>query len=107
MTDNEIIKILKCCKKGDCYRCPAHKFGGRCTDKAKWMAIDLIKRQINLIKRKKAEIERLKENNNAIMRTMADAHTEAIKRFAEIIVSDYPETTYYIDNLIKEMVGEG
>ncbi len=53
MTDNEIIKALEHCERGYCYRCPANKFGGGCTDKAKRLAIDLINRQ-------KAEIERLK-----------------------------------------------
>ena len=31
----------------------------------------------------KAEIERLRENNKAIMQPIADVHTEAIKEFAE------------------------
>jgi hypothetical protein len=31
---------------------------------------------------------------------------EAIKEFAEIIVSDYPEMEYYLNNIVKEMIGE-
>ena len=66
----------------------------------------------------KAEIERLRENNKAIMQTIADVHTEAIKEFAEklkdkasFIGLDGREKldlvdTKTIDNLVKEMVGE-
>ena len=119
MTDNEIIKILKCCKKGDCYRCPAHKFGGRCTDKAKWMAFDLIKRQINLINRQKAEIEGWKETANQYQNLWCEAEkdvqtvkAEAIKEFAERlrdVFNQYDVELFcqtVIDNLVKEMVGD-
>ena len=78
----------------------------------------------------KAEIERLRENNKAIMQTIADVHTEAIKEFAnefeyEILHkkfwNDHPHTSQVwlngyeqcmrdmrvmLKDKIKEMVGE-
>ena len=78
---------------------------------------DQINEQIEELEDARREIERLRENNKAIMQTMADVHTEAIKEFAErlkqkIFVSPYdvnlfaPYTDNLIDNLAKEMVGE-
>ena len=63
----------------------------------------------------KAEIEKLKSEvdwwkaehkvaceavNEAI-----DARINSIKDFVEIIVADYPEMEYYLENIAKEMVG--
>lgn len=88
MTDKEIIQAFECCSKSDamlCYGCP------------------------------QAEIERLKNNNKAIMQTIADVRTEAIKEFAERLKESNHGTLSYctgwvdfddIDNIVKEMVGE-
>jgi hypothetical protein len=112
MTDNEIIKALECCSDGS--------------------GTGLIQATLDLINRQKAEIERLKAPKFIIeqkplpekeMRealkyascgVIIDGETtikrideegikaEAVKEFAEIIVADYPEMEYYLDNLVKE-----
>ena len=105
MTDNEIIKALECCTNEgfqDCENCPLNKPHQPCKKTL------LPQITLNLIYRQKAEIERLKGWQDLLK---AEKHSlikaEAIKEFAEIIVSDYPEMEYYLDNLRKEMVGEG
>lgn len=50
MTDNEIIKALECCSKGDCDNCP-NNYGSCC--------YRLAKKSLDLINRQKAEIEKL------------------------------------------------
>lgn len=145
MTDNEIIKALECCIDDElgCTECPAL---GVCQQDyycPKSLALYQITRQ-------KAEIERLNETLDNIIRflpactdcegktpygertekcvfeidpsycgkkayelfvkmrtELETAKAEAVKEFAEIIVADYPEMEYYLDNIKKEMVGEG
>ena len=125
MTDNEIIKALEVCHKcvyGSCPECPLHGVGG-CDS-------ELMKYALNLIKRQKAEIERLEkieivfdEIEDTINplpfetdydKAVKQAKAEAIKEFAErlkekerptfplAMVVDISE----IDNLVKEMVGD-
>lgn len=110
MTDNEIIKALRCCSRTDktvwCPDCPL--FGREETDclpqKAK-AALDLINRQ-------KAEIEELRADNNYLFETMPRIKTEAIKEFAERLkqynIGLYSEfkakiINEDIDTLLKEM----
>ena len=84
---------------------------------------------LDLINRQKAEIERFKISHsqfisdiNAYKEKLKTAKTEAVKEFAERLkeyVESYDVTTGYkitivnaveeetIDNLVKEMVGEG
>lgn len=131
MTDNEIIKAFMCCSNSegitDCECCPYHKNG--CLDKVHNGAIDLIIRQ-------KAEIERLESNLKFVRGTVErmrkydeerdvrlhaklteTAKAEAIKEFAERLKGqktkpEFPWDDFFvtetdIDNLVKEMVGEG
>jgi FtsZ-binding cell division protein ZapB len=115
MTDEQIIKALECCVIG--YECPKdcpYMGKGLCVDKIRKDALDLINRQ-------KAEIERLEETKNrlsynlqAVLDERAD-HSEAVKEFAERLKEKerpaFPLAmvidVYEIDNLVKEMVGEG
>lgn len=99
MTDKEIIKALEY-----------------------YQSIDIIKSGLDLINRQQATIERLTINMNAfglgMKREKERADTiraEAIKEFADKMKGVIPEIddTYierivedYIDNLVKEMVGE-
>jgi hypothetical protein len=125
MTDNDIIKALDSADvflrdRADTHTVPLNEY-----DIA--ILIDIANtcdEAVNLINRQKAEIERLEEIKNrlsynlqAVLDERAD-HSEAVKEFAErlkkcsqwlplvampdpfVIVSD-------IDNLVKEMVGEG
>lgn len=70
------------------------------------------------IAEKDAKIEALKENNKAIMHTIAGVHTEAIKEFADMLKTKYSQadilcprrivslTEKDLDNLVIEMVGD-
>ena len=130
MTDNEIIKALECCyRKGGtpCRDCPFNEFED-CNDV---LMADYV---FNLINRQQAEIERLKEQPYTFQievskKIESEIRAKVIKEFAErlknkiisdtaygcdcnqhsgyydyrIKIGDIPE---YIDNLVKEMVGE-
>jgi hypothetical protein len=112
MSDNEIVKALECCGKSSCKGCPyLNKFP--CNEFFPKDALDLINRQ-------KAEMERLNELleiRHKVFETKCEelevAKAEAYKEFAErlkaSIYSKYDEVlyAYEIDNLLKEMVGEG
>lgn len=54
MTDNEIIKLLECCKKSQCSKCYYSKECDGYTQ---------VNYALDLINRQKAEIERLKQRN--------------------------------------------
>lgn len=125
MTDN-IIKALECCSKAlGCGKC--FVFGDEeCKCALIGFALDLINRQ-------KAEIERLKECPKCIyeydgntteyciqgpcsnFKTVEQIKSEAYKEFAEHLKErwsnnyyDSPDVDFdeFVDNLLKEMVGE-
>ena len=112
MTDNEIINALECCRTnimGDCKRCNLRLEDGTtqpfCTTILMGNALDLINRQ-------KAEIERLRDEIRQTHATIPDlikqVRTKAIQEFAERlkpILFNYYDSE--IDNLVKEMVGDG
>lgn len=106
--DKDIIKALELCfaekgTKQTCGKCPYHKFGELCKVKRGRDTLDLINRQ-------QAEIERLQNENKQfadIGKMYSEIKSEAIKEFAERLkpkLSVYDEV--YVDNLVKEMVGE-
>ena len=116
MTDEQIIKALECCKSNInlCNSCPMdQEKKDDCT-----CGMFLAEYAISLINRQKAEIERL-ENSLAISKKetkrYAQKRAEAIKEFAERLkfnVTGIPWCEYgpvhrEIDNLVKEMVGDG
>ena len=128
MSDNEIIKALECCIRGECGDCPAERECG-CEEY-------LHQEAINLINHQKAEIEKLsadiKTFENIIkgcflqatgidVDPFAEIKVEAIKEFAERLVAIYENDKTYdrpnahtlvmtvfrnIDNLVEKMVGE-
>lgn len=85
MTDTEITKALWCCVNGNqCSKCPLRAMN--CSDNvAMAFAIDLINRQ-------KAEIERLKNENNILSKNadtaFQDGLNEAQDLYAEQIKSE-------------------
>lgn len=85
MTDNEIIKALECCGN-QMYLCNDR----RCKSKTLGDAIDLIKRQ-------KTEIERLREASNRWQKAFENACKDAV---IEKCVSGY-----IIDACLKEIIG--
>ena len=124
MTDNEIIKALESEVKSpeyvDSYYCDG-------------VDLTLIKSAIDLINRQKAEIERLKECPKCIyeydgktteycvqgpcsnFKTVEQIKSEAYKEFAEHLKERWSNNYYdspdidfdeFVDNLLKEMVGE-
>ena len=124
MTDNEIIKALKCCWNGECNNCPNQS---NCAE------ISVFDSVIDLINRQKAEIERLINRVSVLAEIEKDyalkygddfdvsivkkkIKSEARKEFAERLkakskkrVSDiYGERIYFkdIDNLLEEMESE-
>ena len=109
MTDNEIIKALKCCSIdnhiGVCKECP---FADVCDEDEQ----ALQKHALDLINRQKAEIERLKDYNEnlqtantALSNEILEIKSKAIKEFAEelkncfAISGDYLDIINIIDNL--------
>lgn len=121
LTDNEIIKALKCCGRESCFGCP---YRGKCHQ-----GNPMIKDAIDLINRQKAEIEQWQEEANRWqtlfcqeIHNREEIEAEAYKEFAEKlkekigdchIVSDGEYCGFdcgdihrCIDNFLKEMVGE-
>ena len=127
MTDNEIIKALECCSTGETYvdceknGCPLYlgiTMGCKYIDKENQLYSDAL----DLINRQEAEIEKLKgstivSNIMESQRIKREAKAEAYKEFAERLnekaqIADCFDSynmvvgTHFIDNLLKEMVGE-
>lgn len=123
LTDNEIVKALELCGDEDasCEKCPFLK-----DDFCKF---SLSKNALDLIKSLQAENERLKtdvlakeeeyndmlEQRNSVEKYLETAKAEAYKEFAEKLKKESYEridlTAYVevndIDDLLKELVGEG
>ena len=114
MTDNEIIKALKCCRCTtikDCGSCPFYCFNN-CTSNLATETLDLINRQ-------KAEIERLEKTafdkgldlsviykiakDKAIKDFAKQVKMELCYEFGGLLPSSIADR---IDNLVKEMLGE-
>lgn len=93
MTDNDIIKALKCClgERESCRECPAYNYGSKeCVDEMLLTALDLINRQkaenerLNHIRAEiSKEIDKLREVNNDLnYQVNAWNPTQTIKDFA-------------------------
>lgn len=118
MTDADIIKALAFCSDPDstCDRCVLFDIRDEsceCASKLRLEAIALIIRQ-------KAEVEEKSNKLREVLPIVAEIKAESIKEFAERLKErkcHYTETEHTfnfdgvdvdeIDNLVKEMVGEG
>ena len=124
-TDEDVIKALECCSEPSTktckeLQCPLNEKCERNLDSLERFALDLIKRQKaeierleTIIRDQEDEIEYLKIAQNAIRHS-------AIKEFAERLKSEFEIKPHYdkltiqigniirdaIDNLVKETVGE-
>ena len=112
MTDEQIIKALKCCVEDDslcadsmaCRICPMNN-NYNCTFELRIHTLDLINRQ-------EANAEGLTNAVKYLNEQVSSAKAEAIKEFAERLKSgEYKEEyadhlCYMVDNLVKEMVGD-
>lgn len=114
MTDNEIIKALKCCQGNvDCANCPYYENNHhQCGDNLNKDVLDLINRQ-------QAEIDELNNTIDALENFIPKVKAEAIKEFAERLKDlkhecgcNYRKKPVFavtedkIDNLVQEMVGD-
>jgi hypothetical protein len=112
MTDNEIIKALKCCRLNTfekCRECPAGKTYEFCSLEILGDALDLIKRQ-------QAEIERLQTEKDALIKTYAECQLDNLKAFVKYLkkhACSYDLDNYhwfqavdveYLDDFIQEFV---
>lgn len=118
MIDSEIIKGLKKWLKEmhNAYKIHLESEGRKDTDYEEY--IDLMTNTIDLINRQKAEIERYKGVIKILEYNVRKAKSEAIKEFAEKLLSFYKDfdeknEIIYFDNLsksiydtVKEMVGD-
>ncbi len=113
MTDNDIIKALKCCVNDDCLNCPRWSEEWSCG-----VCADFLPSVLSLVNRQKAEIESLRDiirvTDQTIKKACALAKSEAIKEFAErleedlgdIFMVNHPCVSTIIDNIKKEMTEE-
>lgn len=118
MTDEQIMQGLKWCYQvegscGDCPYRPDDIKKAKCHDRLGNDVIDLIKRQ-------KEEIERLKTEKDNLIKTYAECQVENIKEFAEMLkeiasssvavnngqeiyeTKCYNIMAYKLDNLVKK-----
>ncbi|MBE7039113.1 MAG: hypothetical protein E7398_00110 [Ruminococcaceae bacterium] len=94
MKDNEIIKALKCCRDCKCKECPCYN---KEIDGCKEIDEQDI---LDLINRKQAEIERLKDFCDIYSTEGERAIKEFAERLKPILFGYYDSD---IDNLVKEM----
>ena len=102
MTDNEIIKALECCSQEDmCQSCP---YGAACLDE-KYVSV-LSKDALDLIKRQKAEIERLqyikKHINDVILEDCVLETPEAYNMSFQKLIKKLTNTKAAKSEAIKE-----
>lgn len=76
MTDNEIIKALKCCSRENCSGCPYH---GKCHQ-----GNPMIKDALDFINHQKTEIERLQKEVNLVSIQFQDVQEQYEEAQAEI-----------------------
>ena len=112
MTDEQIVKALGCCSKSswlnDCDGCP-------CYDETEDIQTSecqerLMKNALDLIKRQKAEIERLEKHVQTIVKMKRcidlkkQVEESAINRLAEKLKEYYPSIADGIDYTAEEVL---
>ena len=102
MTDEQIIKALRCCGMRDCGKCTYVGFKEECSNLS-ILALDLIDRQ-------KEEIERLKKNIDGLniftTNHMKVIRVQAIKEFAKYIIDKSQNGIIQVSDIpdyVKEM----
>ena len=85
MEDNKIIEVLECCAKMDCINCPKPDFE---TLKNSFGCNNAIcRKSLEIIKRQQAEIKRL--NNN--MDAMVKEHNNLMKTIRKDVIREFEE----------------
>lgn len=117
LKDEEIKQALKCCGiEQTCRECPL-KNEVDCLDKLNHSLLELINRQQAKIEKYEKESnkqfdkmklldDRTKQRYAELFKEAKEfVRTETIKEFAELIVADYPEMEFYLNNLLAKMAG--
>ena len=115
MTDNEIIKALEYCTDyPSCPTdCPLFEQPMDCLLKLSKPTLDLINRQKAEIERLEIKIEGVQEANAILREHIRKAVKEFAERYKALLETELAwcecvdEITKPLDNLVKEMVGEG
>ncbi len=113
MTDNDVIKALRCCKTMKCKDCPFTICDSNC-DNVENLALNLIENQKTEIQKLNVFIEELNDKTNSVIDCYKQTKSEIIKEFAEKLKRqidmisyetgfEHQETIETIDNLVKEM----
>ena len=86
MTYEEVVKALECCSRpAECINCPLYdNYGLNCISVLRHATFDLLRKQ-------KAEIERLNYENLKMIAEIKNLKAEAIKEFAEKASRDISE----------------
>lgn len=120
MTDEQIIKALECCEASEnkCDDCPFYGVKEDCEVELPEEALDLIKRQNNLIEQLGNDVNRKYNLLCKMEEILRNLKSEAIKEFAERLkrtsigleIGDDKKfkmtvvSTVAIDNLVKEIL---
>lgn len=85
MTDEEIIKALKCCSRANCNDCPARtRMNARC-------AHDLSRDTLRLINSQQAEIESIKTKRAMVFKFSEEQMDDMVKRILKSVEIDVEE----------------
>lgn len=87
MTDNEIIKVLECCKDiGGCFVCPLYTTdGNRCTETVIVAALDLIQRQQERMDKIVEQLEKASPQPSAKIYAHENEYTAAFEMHEKCI----------------------
>lgn len=106
ITDKEIIKALRCCSEpcAECNECPLYYTGG-----VYCYTFEIQKHALDLINRQKAEIEKLKIENEILSSNADNAFQEGLNECRELFKPDikaeaYKEFAEKLQSLCKEII---
>ena len=90
MRDEEIIKALQCCSEpcAECDECPLYCIGANCS------SFELQSYALDLINRQKAEIEKLKSENEILSRNADNAFQEGLNECRELFEPEIKVEAY-------------
>ena len=111
MTDNDIIKALRCCKTMECKDCPFTICDSNC-DNVENLALNLIENQKTEIQELKVFTEEINDKLNCVIDCNRQNKSQIIQEFAQRLKDVFTsidgmfecwEIEDHIDSLVKEM----